>query len=124
GSFWVLPRCHPAPNIFLALPAPAFVPPRKVTSGVSSTAPRPEPLAPAEKSALERVTAAAFGQRRKMLRTSLKTLGIPVEPLLDLAEVPPTVRAEELTVAQFCALARALQPMQSDPREPAKPDLH
>jgi 16S rRNA (adenine1518-N6/adenine1519-N6)-dimethyltransferase len=54
------------------------------------------------------VTAAAFGQRRKMLRASLKTLGVPVEPLLSAAGVVPTARAEELSVDQFCALARAL----------------
>ena len=70
--------------------------------------PRPEPLAPADQPALERVTAAAFGQRRKMLRTSLKTLGVPVEPLLDRAGVAPTARAEELTVAEFCAIARVI----------------
>ena len=55
---------------------------------------------------LEDVTAAAFGQRRKMLRTSLKSLGVPVEPLLERAGVAPTARAEELTIAEFCALAR------------------
>ena len=57
---------------------------------------------------LEDVTAAAFGQRRKMLRTSLKRLGVPVEPLLERAGVAPTARAEELTIADFCALARAV----------------
>ena len=57
---------------------------------------------------LEDVTAAAFGQRRKMLRTSLKSLGVPVEPLLERAGVAPTARAEELTIAEFCALARAV----------------
>jgi 16S rRNA (adenine1518-N6/adenine1519-N6)-dimethyltransferase len=124
GRLSVLVQWLTEPQILFDVSARAFVPPPKVTSSVVSIVPRPEPLAPAEKSALERVTAAAFGQRRKMLRTSLKTLGIPVEPLLDLAEVPPTVRAEELTVAQFCALARALQPIQSEPRESAKPDLH
>ena len=56
----------------------------------------------------ERVTAAAFGQRRKMLRSSLKSLGVPVEPLLVAASITATARAEELTVGQFCALARAL----------------
>jgi 16S rRNA (adenine1518-N6/adenine1519-N6)-dimethyltransferase len=56
---------------------------------------------------LERVTAAAFGQRRKMLRTSLKSLGIPVDALLAQAGVAPTARAEDLTIAEFCALARA-----------------
>jgi 16S rRNA (adenine1518-N6/adenine1519-N6)-dimethyltransferase len=61
----------------------------------------------AAKAALERVTAAAFGQRRKMLRSSLKTLGVAVEPLLAAAGIAPTARAEELSVAEFCALARA-----------------
>jgi 16S rRNA (adenine1518-N6/adenine1519-N6)-dimethyltransferase len=73
-----------------------------------SLTPRPAPLAPATKPALERVTAAAFGQRRKMLRSSLKTLGVPAEPLLAAAGISPTARAEELSVAEFCALARML----------------
>jgi 16S rRNA (adenine1518-N6/adenine1519-N6)-dimethyltransferase len=80
-----------------------------VTSSVVSLVPRAAPLAAAEKASLERVTAAAFGQRRKMLRSSLKTLGLPVEPLLAAASVAPTARAEELSVAQFCALARAVE---------------
>jgi 16S rRNA (adenine1518-N6/adenine1519-N6)-dimethyltransferase len=58
---------------------------------------------------LERVTAAAFGQRRKMLRSSLKALGVPVAVLLAAADIPPTARAEELSVAQFCALARSFE---------------
>ena len=85
----------------------AFVPQPKVTSSVVLLQPRAEPLAPASKAMLERVTAAAFGQRRKMLRTSLKTLGLAVAPLLAAAGVAPTARAEELPVAAFCALARA-----------------
>jgi 16S rRNA (adenine1518-N6/adenine1519-N6)-dimethyltransferase len=84
------------------------VPPPKVTSSVVSLVPRATPLAPASKGALERVTAAAFGQRRKMLRASLKTLGVPIEPLLAAAGAAPTARAEELSVTEFCALARAL----------------
>ncbi|MGE4279498.1 MAG: 16S rRNA (adenine(1518)-N(6)/adenine(1519)-N(6))-dimethyltransferase, partial [Magnetospirillum sp.] len=67
--------------------------------------PRPQPLAPARLESLERVTAAAFGQRRKMLRSSLKALG-NAEALLEQADIPPTARAEELNVEQFCALAR------------------
>jgi 16S rRNA (adenine1518-N6/adenine1519-N6)-dimethyltransferase len=74
-----------------------------------SLLPRAMPLAPANKATLERVTAAAFGQRRKMLRASLKSLGVPVEALLAAAGVMPTPRAEELSVAEFCALARALE---------------
>jgi 16S rRNA (adenine1518-N6/adenine1519-N6)-dimethyltransferase len=97
------------PKILFDLPPRAFVPAPKVTSTVVSLVPRAAPLAPADKAALERVTAAAFGQRRKMLRSSLKTLGAPVEPLLAAAGIVPTARAEELSVAEFCALAQALQ---------------
>lgn len=85
----------------------AFVPPPKVTSTVVRLTPRLEPQAPCDQSALERVTAAAFGQRRKMLRQSLKPLGDAANLLHD-ATVDPTARAEDLTVTEFCALARAL----------------
>ena len=95
-------------KILFDLPPRAFVPPPKVTSSVVALVPRPQPLAPAARSALERVTAAAFGQRRKMLRASLKSLGLPVEPLFAATAITPTARAEELSIAEFCALARAL----------------
>ncbi|CAA7614655.1 16S rRNA (adenine(1518)-N(6)/adenine(1519)-N(6))-dimethyltransferase RsmA [Magnetospirillum sp. UT-4] len=84
----------------------AFTPPPNVTSTVVQLVPRTEPLAPARLEALERITAAAFGQRRKMLRSSLKTLG-DSDSLLAAAAIEPTARAEELTVEEFCALARA-----------------
>ena len=96
-------------RIVFDVPARAFVPPPRVTSSVVAILPRAEPLAPAHRPTLERITAAAFGQRRKMLRTSLKPLGIAVDPLLERAGIAPTARAEELTVAEFCALARALE---------------
>ena len=96
-------------RILFDVPARAFVPPPRVTSSVVAILPRAEPLAPAHRPTLERITAAAFGQRRKMLRTSLKPLGIAVDPLLERAGIAPTARAEELTVAEFCALARALE---------------
>ena len=83
----------------------AFTPSPKVASTVVNLVPRPEPLAPARWEALERTTAAAFGQRRKMLRTSLKPLNLDLESL----GVDPTGRAEELTVEQFCAIARAVK---------------
>ena len=108
GRLSVLVQWLAEPQILFDIPPRAFVPPPKVTSSVVRIVPRPEPLAPADQPALERVTAAAFGQRRKMLRTSLKTLGIPVEPLLARAGVAPTARAEELLVAEFCALARVV----------------
>jgi 16S rRNA (adenine1518-N6/adenine1519-N6)-dimethyltransferase len=95
-------------RILFDIPPQAFTPPPKVTSSVVRLVPRATPLAPADKATLERVTAAAFGQRRKMLRSSLRSLGLPVERLLALADIPATVRAEELSVAQFCALARAV----------------
>jgi 16S rRNA (adenine1518-N6/adenine1519-N6)-dimethyltransferase len=84
----------------------AFVPPPKVTSSLVSLLPRAEPL-PCERHALERVTQAAFGQRRKMLRQSLKSLGSDPLPLLEAAEIEPTARAEDIPVAGFVALARA-----------------
>ena len=86
----------------------AFVPAPKVTSTVVQFTPRPAPLAVAKTATLERVTAAAFGQRRKMLRSALKTLTADPLRLLDAAGVSPTARAEELEIEAFCALARAL----------------
>jgi 16S rRNA (adenine1518-N6/adenine1519-N6)-dimethyltransferase len=109
GRLSVIVQWLAEPKILFDLPPRAFVPPPKVTSSVVSLVPRAAPAAPASKAALERVTAAAFGQRRKMLRSSLRTLGVMPEPLLDVAGIEPTARAEELSVAQFCALARALE---------------
>jgi len=88
------------------IPGSAFVPPPKVTSTLVQLVPR-APLGDCRFADLERVTAAAFGQRRKMLRASLRALGDSAA-LLAAAGVTPTARAEELEVAEFCALARAL----------------
>ncbi len=85
----------------------AFVPPPAVVSAVVELVPRDAPLAPAEPAALERVVAAAFGQRRKMLRQSLKNAG-DAAALCEAAGIDPTRRAETLSVEEFCALARAL----------------
>jgi 16S rRNA (adenine1518-N6/adenine1519-N6)-dimethyltransferase len=85
----------------------AFVPPPSVTSAIVRLEPREKPLAPANLRDLEKVTAAAFGQRRKMLRQSLKLLG--GEALLEKSGIDPTARPEDLTVVQFAALARALE---------------
>ena len=90
------------------VPPRAFTPPPAVISTVVGLRPRPQPLAPATLAVLERVTAAAFGQRRKMLRQSLKTLGVDPGTLIAAAGVAETARAEELSVEDFCALARAL----------------
>jgi 16S rRNA (adenine1518-N6/adenine1519-N6)-dimethyltransferase len=83
----------------------AFVPPPKVTSSVVRLVPRAEPL-PCDSQTLQRVTEAGFGQRRKMLRQSLKTLGVDASALLAAAGIEPTARAEEIPVEGFVALAR------------------
>jgi len=70
--------------------------------------PREQLLAEADPETLAMVVKSAFGQRRKMLRSSLKALNVDTLPLLEAADILPTARAEELTVEQFCALARAL----------------
>jgi 16S rRNA (adenine1518-N6/adenine1519-N6)-dimethyltransferase len=89
------------------IPPQAFVPPPKVTSTVLRLIPRAAPLAPAEFPLMERVTQAAFGQRRKMLKGALRSLTADPARLLAAAGIDPTARAETLTVEQFCALARA-----------------
>jgi 16S rRNA (adenine1518-N6/adenine1519-N6)-dimethyltransferase len=84
----------------------AFVPPPRVTSSLVELVPRQSPF-PCERRALERVTEAAFGQRRKMLRQSLKSLGPEPMTLLEAANLEPTARAEDVPVEGFVALARA-----------------
>lgn len=88
------------------LPPSAFTPPPKVWSTVVRIEPRAEPSHPADRQALERITEAAFGQRRKMLRQSLKGLG--GDTLLAAAGIEPTNRPERLAIAEFCRLANAL----------------
>ncbi len=85
----------------------AFTPPPKVVSSVVELVPRAAPL-PCDLAALTRVTQAAFGQRRKMLRQSLKGLGADPLALLDAASIAPTARAEEIDVGGFVRLANAL----------------
>ena len=87
----------------------AFTPPPNVTSSlvqIIPDAPLIEGLASAD---IERVTAKAFGQRRKMLRASLRGLGVEAERLIERAGMDPTARAEQLSVADFCRLAAALK---------------
>ena len=87
------------------VPPQAFTPPPKVTSSVVHLIPRADPL-PCDVDKLERVTHAAFGQRRKMLRQSLKPLG--GEALLSRADIDPARRAETLSVEEFCRIANLL----------------
>lgn len=107
GRLSVLTQWRAEPKIMFDVAPSAFVPPPKVTSSVVRLTPRAEPLA-CERRALERVTEAAFGQRRKMLRQSLKYLGRDPLPLLADAGLDETARAEDIPVAGFVALARAL----------------
>lgn len=85
----------------------AFTPAPKVTSTVVQITPRATPRAGAELADLQTVAAAAFGQRRKMLRRSLTPLGVDTSLLLETAAITPTARAEEIDIEGFCALARA-----------------
>jgi 16S rRNA (adenine1518-N6/adenine1519-N6)-dimethyltransferase len=96
------------------LPARAFVPAPKVASSLIQLTPRPRPLAPADKRCLERVLAAAFQQRRKMLRASLKSLAAQPDEMIEIAGVSPTARAEQIDVAGFCRLANSYQAMRRD----------
>ena len=96
----------------MTLPARAFTPPPKVASSVVRLTPRANPET-ATWPAMETITKAAFGQRRKMLRSSLRTLG-PTEALLASAGLDPTDRAEAIDVAGFAALARAYEAYKAD----------
>jgi 16S rRNA (adenine1518-N6/adenine1519-N6)-dimethyltransferase len=109
GRLSVLTQWLCSVRLAFDVPPQAFVPAPKVTSTVVQLVPRALPLASCDQALLERVTAAAFGQRRKMLRQSLKALGGDTAALIAAAGVTPTARAEELSVEQFCALARALR---------------
>jgi 16S rRNA (adenine1518-N6/adenine1519-N6)-dimethyltransferase len=107
GRLGVLAGWRARARILFDVPPSAFVPPPKVTSSVVRLEPRPSPL-PCRVGALEAVTRAAFGQRRKMLRQSLKGLGPDPAALLAAAGLPETARAETIPVPGFVALANAL----------------
>ena len=105
GRLSVLTQWLCAPNSLFDIPPRAFTPPPKVTSTVVSLNPRQQPLAAARLGSLERVTAAAFGQRRKMLRQSLKALFQDPSGSIASLGLAPTARAETLDVEDFCRLA-------------------
>ncbi|MEC8132556.1 MAG: rRNA adenine N-6-methyltransferase family protein, partial [Pseudomonadota bacterium] len=85
-----------------------FVPPPNVTSSIVHVEPRAHPLAGADPEMLSRVAAAAFGQRRKMLRASLKKICPSPSDILALADIAETKRAEQLEIEEFCTLARLI----------------
>ena len=108
GRLSVLAAWRTQAKVLFDVAPRAFVPPPKVTSAVVRIDPLAAPRYQADLACLEAVTAAAFGQRRKMLRGSLRTLTPDAEGLLARAGVDGTRRAEDLDLAEFCALARAL----------------
>jgi 16S rRNA (adenine1518-N6/adenine1519-N6)-dimethyltransferase len=108
GRLSVLAGWRTQAKILFDVAPSAFVPAPKVTSSVVQLVPRAAP-APCNARALQRVTEAAFGQRRKMLRQSLKAVGVDTETLLNRTGISPTARAEEISVDGFVALANVLQ---------------
>lgn len=112
GRLSVLAQWRTEAKILFDVNPSAFVPPPKVTSSVVQLVPRAAPL-PCDRRMLERVTEAAFGQRRKMLRQSLRALRVEPARLLVPAGIEPTLRAEDVPVAGFVALANAFAATQS-----------
>jgi 16S rRNA (adenine1518-N6/adenine1519-N6)-dimethyltransferase len=109
GRLAVLSQWRTSPRILLTLPAAAFTPRPKVDSSLVELVPKEAPQPPCDVAALERVTAAAFGQRRKMLRSSLRQITPDAETLLQGLGIDPKRRAEELEIGDFCRIANALE---------------
>ncbi|MEL7299476.1 MAG: 16S rRNA (adenine(1518)-N(6)/adenine(1519)-N(6))-dimethyltransferase RsmA [Pseudomonadota bacterium] len=108
GRLAILAQWRADARISMTLPPEAFQPAPKVHSAVVHLVARDAPRFPAEPATLSRLTAKAFGQRRKMLRASLKGLTEDLEDKLEAAGIAPTARAEEIDLERFCALARLI----------------
>ncbi|MBQ4827089.1 16S rRNA (adenine(1518)-N(6)/adenine(1519)-N(6))-dimethyltransferase RsmA [Leisingera sp. HS039] len=108
GRLAILAQWRADARIVLSLPPGAFTPPPKVSSAVVHLDALPEPRFPADAAILSRIVATAFNQRRKMLRSSLKGVSPVIEDHLNAAGIPPTERAEQVSLEAFCALAREL----------------
>ncbi len=109
GHLAILAQWRTEARIVIDLPPQAFTPPPKVSSAVVHLAALPEPRYPADPEILSRVVAAAFNQRRKMLRAALKGVAPNIEDHLAAVGIPPTERAEQVSLEGFCALARSLE---------------
>lgn len=105
GRLAVISQWRTEPKLLFKLPPGAFSPPPKIDSAVVGFTPRPHPEPACDVTVLGKVTAAAFGQRRKMLRQSLKALRPDPAALLDIAGIDGTRRGETLTVPEFARLA-------------------
>ncbi|OIQ27185.1 MAG: 16S rRNA (adenine(1518)-N(6)/adenine(1519)-N(6))-dimethyltransferase [Alphaproteobacteria bacterium MedPE-SWcel] len=110
GRLALLAQWRADARIVMSLPPGAFTPPPKVSSAVVHLTALPAPRFPADAAVLSRVVAAAFNQRRKMLRASLKAIHPAIEDHLQAAGIPPTERAEQISLEAFCALARSIKP--------------
>ena len=108
GRLALLAQWRSDARIALTLPPDAFTPPPKVSSAVVHLTALPEPRFPADPAVLSNVVARAFNQRRKMLRASLKGLAPDIEDRLIAVGIKPTERAEQISLEEFCALARAV----------------
>ena len=108
GRLAILAQWKSNPKIMMELPPEAFTPPPKVHSAVVHFDALPEPRFPAPAGLLTSTVAMAFNQRRKMLRSSLKSASPNIENVLRDAGIEPTARAEEISLEGFCALARRL----------------
>lgn len=106
GRLAILSQWRADAKIVMNLPPEAFTPPPKVNSAVVHLTALPEPKFEADVGVLSRVVAAGFNQRRKMLRASLKSVAPDIEDRLLAAGIKPTERAEQVSLEQFCALAR------------------
>ncbi len=108
GRLSILTQWRAEARIVMELPPRAFSPPPKVTSAVVHIVKRDAMLFDAPEALLTRIVATAFGQRRKMLRANLKPFSPDIGSVLKSVGIPPTERAENVSIEAFCALARAL----------------
>ena len=106
GRLSILANWHWQTSLSFHVNPKVFIPPPKVDSSIIHFTSLHEPIAPAEIKSLEKITSATFGQRRKMIRSSLKIFGDPEKICLE-AGVDSTLRPEQITIEKFCALARA-----------------
>ena len=109
GRLAILAQWRCDARIVMSLPPEAFTPPPKVSSAVVLLTALPEPRYPADADTLSKVVAAAFNQRRKMLRSALKGFAPDIEDRLIAAGLKPTDRAEQIPLEGFCSLARAIK---------------
>lgn len=109
GRLAILAQWRADAKIVMTLPPEAFTPPPKISSAVVHLTALPEPRYPANAAILSKIVAAAFNQRRKMLRSSLKSLSPDIEARLETAGLKPTARAEEISIEGFAGLARQFE---------------